>query len=203
MDGAVLQEIFEAWSDRLGLLTTQEWAAPTRLPGWMVRDLVAHIVPDERGAELLRSSRVESPAVTSAAQILRIYNMPGGYARANADITAEAARQASAVGPERLVAHFTDNAPKLIAELRGLDPNTGVAHPISQLGTVSFGALTQYFLVEATVHLLDLLDAVGGDPVPASALSRTAEILSAVPDPVAFIESATGRSNAAVLPVMR
>ncbi|MFI5777096.1 maleylpyruvate isomerase N-terminal domain-containing protein [Nocardia sp. NPDC051570] len=203
MDSVILAEIFTAWSERVSALTPEQWGAPTRLPGWTVQDLVAHLAPDKRVLELLRSPRVETPAVTSGAQMLRIYNLPGGVAHAAAEQNAESARDAATAGPRTLIAYFTDDGPEVIAEFRSTDPNVGVAHPHPAIGTVSFGALVQVIVVEATVHLLDLIAAVGGGPVPDAALRRTAEILSAVPDPVAFIQSATGRSTEPVLPVLR
>ncbi|MCM6776016.1 maleylpyruvate isomerase N-terminal domain-containing protein [Nocardia sp. CDC159] len=203
MDGTVLAEVFAAWAARVRALTEAEWSTPTRLPGWTVQDLVAHMAPDKRVLELLRGPRVDSPAITSGAQMLRIYNMPGGVAHTAADQNAELAREAASAGPEALVAFFIDDGPEVIAEFRNADPNIGVAHPHPALGTVSFGTLIEVMIVEATVHMLDLMAAVGGDPIPAAALRRTAEILSAVPDPVEFIEAASGRSTATVLPVMR
>ncbi|RDI64586.1 maleylpyruvate isomerase N-terminal domain-containing protein [Nocardia pseudobrasiliensis] len=203
MDSTVLQEIFAAWSERVAALTPEEWAAPTRLPGWSVQDLVAHLAPDKRVLELLRGPRVESPTVISGAQMLRIYNLPGGVAHTAAEQNAELAREAAAAGPETLIGRFVTDGPEVIAEFRGVDPNAGVAHPDPTIGTVSFGALIQVIIVEATTHLLDLIAAVGGDQAPAAALRRTVEILSAVPDPATFIETATGRSTIPVLPVLR
>ncbi len=203
MDSTVLRDLFAAWSERVAALTPEEWAAPTRLPGWSVQDLVAHLAPDKRVLELLRGPRVESPAVTSGAQMLRIYNLPGGVAHAAAEQNAERARDAAAVGPETLVGYFVTDGPEVIAEFREADPNAGVAHPDPTIGTVSFGALIQVIIVEATTHLLDLIAAVGGDPAPAAALRRTVEILSTVPEPTAFIEAATGRSATPILPVLR
>ncbi|NKW70147.1 hypothetical protein GS943_17265 [Rhodococcus hoagii] len=57
--------------------------------------------------------------------------------------------------------------------------------------------------MEATVHWLDVIDAVGGDEPEPMALERARDVLAAVPDPLAFVEAATGRSGDPVLPVMR
>ncbi|MBF6327597.1 maleylpyruvate isomerase N-terminal domain-containing protein [Nocardia transvalensis] len=203
MDISALDEVFGVWCARVVALTPEEWVAPTRLPGWTVQDLVAHMAPDKRVMEFLRGPRVEEPTVTSGAQMLRIYNQPGGIAHTMADTAAELAREAATIGADTLIRHFLDDGPDLLAEFRSADPAVGLPYPHAELGTVSFRAVAEVLLVEATVHLLDLIAAVGGDRPPADALRRTAEILSAVPDPVAFIESATGRSSAAVLPVMR
>ena len=58
--------------------------------------------------------------------------------------------------------------------------------------------------MEATVHLLDLADAVGGVQPSEQALAATRDLLIAIPDPIATIESLAGRSDpATVLPVIR
>ena len=49
--------------------------------------------------------------------------------------------------------------------------------------------------MEATVHLLDLADAVGGVQAPKTALGATRDLLVAVPDPSAAIEVLAGRAD--------
>jgi hypothetical protein len=58
-------------------------------------------------------------------------------------------------------------------------------------------------LLEAVVHLLDVLDALGRAPdLPAGALRETVHLLADLADPVAFIEGATGRAGSP-LPLLR
>jgi hypothetical protein len=58
-------------------------------------------------------------------------------------------------------------------------------------------------IMEATVHLLDLQDALGQPPhVPADGLAHTAALLAAMAPPMAFIEAATGRGTAELFPVL-
>lgn len=201
MEITVLEQLSRTWGERVAALTPEEWATPTRLPGWTVRDLVAHMAPDDQVLDFLRGERVEAPAVTSSPQWLRRFNEPGGPAHTLAEDVAAGAQQAATVGTETLVRYFAEFGPAMIAEFRAAAPDVGLIHPI--LGAVSFRAIADTTTVEATVHLLDLIDAVGGAPVPPAGLRRTAEILAAVADPVDFIEAATGRSQARVLPVMR
>ncbi|WP_280383423.1 maleylpyruvate isomerase N-terminal domain-containing protein [Nocardia wallacei] len=201
MDITTLEQLCLTWGERVAALTPAQWTTPTRLPEWTVQDLVAHMAPDKQVLDFLRGERVESPTVTSGAQWLRIFNEPGGAAHTLADDVAEQAQQCSVIGPEALVRHFAEDGPAMLDELRDADPAAGLVHPV--LGTVSFQALTDTMIVEATTHLLDLIDAIGGDAPPEPGLRRTVEILSAVADPVAFIEAATGRSHTPVLPVMR
>ena len=63
---------------------------------------------------------------------------------------------------------------------------------------------TRIVLLESTVHLLDVLAALGRAPdVPATALREAAHLLAELADPVAFVEAATGRSSRSPLPVVR
>lgn len=58
--------------------------------------------------------------------------------------------------------------------------------------------------MEATVHQLDLIAAIGGDPPPCRTLTSVRDLLARVADPTALIEAATGRiPPGAVLPVVR
>ena len=64
--------------------------------------------------------------------------------------------------------------------------------------------ITDVAVLEATIHLLDVVAAVGGDGPPPDALEFVGALLARLPDPVAFIEAATGRgATAGVLPVLR
>jgi hypothetical protein len=54
------------------------------------------------------------------------------------------------------------------------------------------------------VHLLDLVDAVGGVQPSRQALATTRDLLIAVPDPIAAIEVLAGRADpAAAVPAIR
>lgn len=76
-----------------------------------------------------------------------------------------------------------------------------MGHPV--LGSVTVAALVEVSVMEHTVHLLDLVAAVGGPPPPAAAVRRSLELVTAVPDPAALLEALTGRGGTAVLPVIR
>jgi hypothetical protein len=58
--------------------------------------------------------------------------------------------------------------------------------------------------VEATVHLLDLQDALArpAAEVPAEGLTHTAAVLVQMAPPVDFIEAATGRSRIGLFPLL-
>jgi hypothetical protein len=58
-------------------------------------------------------------------------------------------------------------------------------------------------VVEATVHLLDVLRALDRTPgVPEAGLAHTAEVIAAIAPPIDFIEAATGRASTDLFPVM-
>jgi len=201
MDVAVLGQVWRAWAERVAGLSDGQWDARTRLAGWTVLDLVAHMAPDERVVEFLCAPQVSDPAVTSGAEMLRRFNAPGGTAHTMADELAEMARRAAKVGPRALVRSFAENSPIILDVLQAAPSDSGLPHP--SFGSVSIAAVAETAVVEGTVHLLDLIDAVGGAPPPADALAMATRILSAVPAPAAFIEAVTGRDGRGVLPIMR
>ncbi|MER7580241.1 maleylpyruvate isomerase N-terminal domain-containing protein [Kitasatospora sp. NPDC097691] len=200
---ALLAEAWGSWAERGAALGAADWDRATRLPEWTVRDLYAHVAPVPEMFTGLRTAVLDGPAeITTGAGILRAYNRPGGLAHTAAGQVAEAAKQtAVAAGPAELLARFGVEGPAALAALDDLPPGTTVAHPL--LGSVTVGALGEVALMEATVHLLDLIAAVGGPPPADAALRATRALLVEVADPVAFIEAASGRSTEAVLPVIR
>ncbi|WP_316527753.1 maleylpyruvate isomerase N-terminal domain-containing protein [Kitasatospora brasiliensis] len=200
---SLLAEVWASWAERGAALDAKDWDRPTRLPAWTVRELYAHVAPVPEMFTGLRGVVQDGPAeVTDGAGILRAYNRPGGIAHTAAEQVADAAKQAAeAVEPAVLIARFGVEGPAALAGLADLPPATTVAHPL--LGSVTIGALGEVALMEATVHLLDLIAAVGGPPPAEGALRFTRALLAELADPVAFIEAATGRGDRPVLPVLR
>ncbi|MET8627031.1 maleylpyruvate isomerase N-terminal domain-containing protein [Kitasatospora sp. NPDC004669] len=199
----LLAEAWASWGERGAALGAEDWGRATRLTDWTVRELYAHVAPVPEMFTGLRAAVQDGPAeVSSGAGVLRAYNRPGGIAHTAAGQIAETAkRTAEAAEPAVLIARFGVEGPAALAGLADLPPDTVVAHPL--LGSVTVGALGEVALMEATVHLLDLIAAVGG-PAPAEgALNFTRDLLAEVADPVAFIEAAAGRGSAPVLPVIR
>ncbi|GHF83529.1 hypothetical protein GCM10018790_71480 [Kitasatospora xanthocidica] len=200
---AVLAMTWTSWAQRGAALDAEDWDRPTRLPAWTVRELYAHAAPVPEMFTGLRAAVLDAPAgITTGAGILRAYNRPGGLAHTAAGQIADAAKEAAGrTDPAVLIARFGVEGPAALAALDDLPPDTTVAHPL--LGSVRLGALGEVALMEATVHLLDLIAAVGGPPPADEALAATRALLAEVADPVAFIEAATGRTAGAVLPVIR
>ncbi|QBS42898.1 maleylpyruvate isomerase N-terminal domain-containing protein [Nocardia sp. CS682] len=203
MNTEMLDELWRSWAERGAVLTAEQWATPTRLPGWSVRALFAHVAPDPAIMATMRDARVTGPpAAENGAEILRIFNAPGGLAHTAADdIAVQASETAEHIDTDALLRRFAEDGPRALAELGAIDPATVLPHP--HLGAVTYQALLEVAIVDVTVHLLDLIAAIGGPPVPQATLRGVAQVLAAVPDPVDFIEAATGRSPSTVLPVMR
>lgn len=201
---AMLAEAWASWAQRAGVISAQEWERPTRLPGWTVRELYAHVAPVPEMFAGLREAVLDGPAeIGDGAGVLRAYNRPGGVAHTAAGQVADLAREAARLAePAVLVARFGVEGPAALEALADVPPQTAVAHPL--LGSVTVGALGEVALMEATVHLLDLVAAVGGPPPAQGALHFTRAMLAEVADPVAFIEAAAGRGGVqSVLPVIR
>jgi uncharacterized protein (TIGR03083 family) len=201
-DRALLIRLWRSWAERARELSDEQWTAPTRLPGWTVRDLYVHVTPDALIALLADPASDGTAKVTSAAEMLRVFNADPVAAEPMHRRIAEMVRRAATdVGRGTLVERFAVELPQAFDRLTGLGRETVVPHPL--LGSVTLGALLDLAILETTVHLLDVVDAVGGPPPEPEALERTRNVLAAVPDARAFIEAASGRSGARILPVMR
>lgn len=203
-DAEVVQQLWTTWAARGAKLSTAQWARPTRLSGWTVRDLYAHAAPEPDELINFLSTRAEGPpSVTTGAAILRAFNRPDGVAHvAASDIADAAAATAARVSTDDLVARFRAvTEPAFVARLRAIPPGQVVPHPV--LGTVTVAALVEVSVMEHTVHLLDLIDAVGGAPAPEAAVQRALDIVAAVPAPEHLLETLTGRAPGTNLPVVR
>ncbi len=193
-EALLLAQCWQYWAERCVAMSPDEWATPTRCPPWDVAALVAHVAPDPAIIRQLAGTVVDGePAVADPALLLRQFNEPGGPAHAMAaELAAKAAERAKELGPKELVGRFVESGALLLGEA-DLPMTTVVAHPVA--GSVTVGVMTAVAIVEATVHYLDLLDAVGGDPLPVEALDYTRDILVRVSEPGPLIEAITGRRN--------
>lgn len=199
----LLVELWGSWAERGAVLTPEQWRTPTRLPGWTVHALYAHVAPDPVVMrDMLAATITGDGAVLTGADALRAFNKADGFAHTGADAIADqAVREAESISTATLLRRFVEGGAAAVAALGEVDLTTVVAHP--HLGSVTYLALAELAIVDTTVHMLDLIAAVGGPPVPEAALGYTRQVLAAVPEAVDFIEAATGRTETVVLPVMR
>jgi hypothetical protein len=142
--------------------------------------------------------------VLSAPEILKGYNVEGGVAHTLAQPVADRARQdADRLGREELVDRFEAPAEQAIKSLGAADPEFLIPWPLSD-GVTPLREGIRIVLLEATVHLLDVLRALNRNPaLPRSALDESAALLAATVPQIDFIEAATGRTMTSPLPVLR
>jgi uncharacterized protein (TIGR03083 family) len=197
-----LADAWERWARRCAELTPQQWSTPTRCNRWDVHALVAHVCPDPAMFGMLDDAVVDGPAaVTDAAEMLRRFNEPDGVAHTSADSLAEqAVADADKLTPEKVVTRFSECA--RILRDRPMPDTTVITYPV--VGSATLAVIGETALMEATVHLLDLADAVGGVEPSPEALAATRDLLVAVPDAVAVVEVLAGRADASTaIPAIR
>jgi uncharacterized protein (TIGR03083 family) len=198
-----LARLWTAWSRQGRALSPDQWDRPTRLGDWTIRMLYAHAAGWPVGfSRLVGLVRDTEPTHATAAALLRDFNRPGGIASSQAgDVATRARETASASTAAELIEQFAITGPRAIATARRLGPVVvdyfgRALLPLEE--AVSIGIL------EATVHLLDLQRALGEPPdLPAAGVEHTVALLTQMAPPVDFIELATGRSSAALFPVLR
>lgn len=198
----VLEQSWRAWAERLRAISPDQLDAPTRLGGWTVRALLAHITPDvEQLRALLGAAQEGPPAAGDAPGVLRMFNLPGGVAETMGPAIEQMAIEvAPSLTPDDAARRF-EQAADLVATA-ALDPQTVIPYP--GVGSTTVGAVTDIAIVEATVHALDLVAAIGGPPPPDAAIAHARDVLARVAEPVALVEVLTGRADpATVLPVIR
>jgi uncharacterized protein (TIGR03083 family) len=193
----VLADTWLRWARRCSELTPQQWSTATRCEPWDVRGLVAHLCPNRSMFDVLASARTPEPA----ADMLRRFNAPDGIAHTSADGIAErATADATTLTPDDAVTSFTECAEILCTT--PMSKETVISYPV--VGSTTLAVVAEVALMEATVHLLDLADAVGGVEPSERALAATRDLLIAIPDPIAAIEVLAGRADpATAVPAIR
>jgi uncharacterized protein (TIGR03083 family) len=197
-----LADAWERWARRCATLTPEEWSTPTRCSGWDVAALLAHVCPDPAMFDRLNAAIVDGPAaVTDAAEMLRRFNKPDGIAHTSADSLAEqAVADAQALTPETAASRFTECA--RILRATPMSDHAVIGYPT--VGSTTLAVVAEAALMESTVHLLDLADAVGGIEPSNEALTATRDLLIAVPDATAAVEVLAGRKPpGAAVPTIR
>ncbi|OBB44913.1 maleylpyruvate isomerase N-terminal domain-containing protein [Mycobacterium sp. 852002-51961_SCH5331710] len=198
----VLADAWQRWARRCAELTADEWSTPTRCGDWDVAALLAHVCPEPAMFDRLTGAVIDGPAaVTDAATLLRRFNEPDGVANTNAESLAEqAVSESAALTPRAAARRFEESARVLRAT--PMPAETTIAYPV--VGSTTLAVVAETALMEATVHLLDLADAVGGVEPSAEALNATRDLLICVPDATLAVEVLAGRADPArVFPAIR
>ncbi|HLH24487.1 MAG TPA: maleylpyruvate isomerase N-terminal domain-containing protein [Chloroflexota bacterium] len=171
------------------------WQQPTRLPGWDVTTLVAHLARGLGRIAAYAATPLDEPARRDRVSYFR-YDAAGMAG----DVTARAREAARGATPASLTAALRDAVPAARAAVAGLAPTTVIPSAIAPIMLVEYLPTR---LLEACVHGLDLRQALGAPPVPTpgvlASTVATLEGLLAAPRPagladdVAFVEAAAGR----------
>jgi uncharacterized protein (TIGR03083 family) len=197
-----LEALWSVWAEHGLAMTDEQWGRPTRLGDWDVRSLYAHAGSWPFSfTSLVDRVRDVEPTHATAASILRAFNAPDGVAHRRRDRVAAGAREdAATYSTAQMVEQFATAGPRAIATARELGP---VVVDYFGLAMLHLDEAVSIGIMEATVHLLDLQRALGQPPhVPAAGLAHTTALLAEMAPPVEFIEAATGRSTAALFPVL-
>lgn len=198
-DIAVLGGLWSRWW-QLGHLDEVAWSAPTRLPGWRVKELYAHVA---RGVDTL-AVLLDSPATgmvvdvpDAAGYFARVPSGPAGAAQ----VARTAIRFAADTKPAALRERFGRRGPETLTAATAAGPHTVLA---SIAGPIHLHAYVITRIVEATVHHLDLQHALDIDErLPELAVRRTVQTLTQLTPAVPFIELATGRdTDRGIFPVL-
>lgn len=199
-----LDAVWVCWARTAGTLTGEGWARPSRCAGWDVAALYAHVGLFPHAMRNAPPLPAEPGVGLTAAAILRGFNAPDGVAHEMAAEVADGAvRLAAETGPDGLRRIFTEDAPQAVGVLREHACGDRVPWPAAA-GMTTWGEAVRIVLLESTVHLLDVLDALGrASEVPPTALRETVHLLAEVADPVALVETATGRTATPVFPLLR
>ena len=198
-----LELLWAAWEQHGRSLSAEQWQHPTRLGDWTVRMLYAHAAGWPFGfSHLVGQVREVQPTHATAAALLGDFNRSGGVATRESGRVAAAAREdAATYSPAQMIEQFARTGPQAIATARQLGP---VVVDYFGRAMLALEEAVSIGILEATVHLLDLQRALGLPPqVPPAGVEQTVRMLAQMAPPVDFIELATGRTSAALFPVLR
>ena len=171
------------------------WQQQTRLTGWDMATLVAHLARGLGRISAYGATPLDVPPERDRISYLR-YDAAGMAA----DVTARAREAAEGATPASLRAWLREVVPAARATVAALQPATVIP---SAIGPIMMIEYLPTRLLEACVHGLDLRVALGAPltPTPGALASTVATLegLLAAPRPadladdVTFVEAATGR----------
>ncbi|OLF15480.1 maleylpyruvate isomerase N-terminal domain-containing protein [Actinophytocola xanthii] len=196
-DLTLVRQAWEQWAKVGAGLSDVEWARPTRLTGWDVLTLYAHVARSVEVLAGLLDEPLPGTAPERADASAYFASFAGVREQAARQVDA-VARRAAAAGPAPLVASLAGDGPAVLdrAEAAG-EVTVGTVG-----GTIALPDYLLTRLVEATIHLLDLRHAVPGPGPAPEAVDRVVDVLVGIAGPVAFVESATGRADLSIFPLL-
>lgn len=200
-DVEVLAGLWRSWAGLGRGLEPAQWRAATRLPGWTVRTLFAHVA---RSVEVLDGALgrpvSEPPRCGDAREYFAVLATWGPEGPRSVD---RAARQAATAPVTRLVHRMEVAGPAVLDAVRSAVRGAGRPVLDSPAGPIALPDYVLTRVVEATVHLLDAAAVLPRAPRPSDeALGRTADVLVDLVGADRFVEHATGRSPASPFPAL-
>ncbi|GIJ22104.1 maleylpyruvate isomerase N-terminal domain-containing protein [Micromonospora lutea] len=141
---------------------------PTRCRGWLVTDLLFHVLCDAQRALVALASPAEPPATVDSVSYW--HSFPGGAG--SAEQAWSGRRHAAAFdSPSRVVQLWTDTAPAAVRAAGNADPAGFVT---TQGQVLRVADLLDTLTTEAVIHHLDLLLDLPDAPLPGTAATRVA-----------------------------
>ncbi|SEP43250.1 maleylpyruvate isomerase N-terminal domain-containing protein [Amycolatopsis saalfeldensis] len=156
-----------------------QWVTPSGCTGWLVQDLVFHLVIDAQDVLITLASTTEAPATRDAVTYWQPSDQPTGTDPESAFVRRGAAAYADL---DRLAHHFDDLAVAAGRAAAAADPAARVETCDEVFTVADYLAV---YVVESTLHHLDLvrhLSGVDGPPPETAAATR------------AMVEKVTGQA---------
>ncbi|WP_262285035.1 maleylpyruvate isomerase N-terminal domain-containing protein [Micromonospora sp. MA102] len=144
---------------------------PTRCQGWLVADLLFHVLCDAQRALVALASPAPGPADVDDVSYWRAFT-PGGDDEASVKHAWWARRSAAAFDrPSGVVRIWSDTAPAAVRAAAAADPD---GHVTTQGHVLRVPDFLATLTTEAVIHHLDLVVDLPDAPLPAEAPTRVA-----------------------------
>lgn len=146
----VLTGLFATWDSidaLLAGLTDEQWEAPTSLPGWSVRDVVAHII----GTEMMLSG-TPTPDIDITGRD-HVHNDIGA-------LNERWVEHLRSESPQELLATYRDVIAKRKAALTAMTPEEWNTVTFTPAGPDSYGRFMRVRIFDCWVHENDIRDAL-------------------------------------------
>ncbi|BBY79530.1 hypothetical protein MPUL_06880 [Mycolicibacterium pulveris] len=166
---AVLTGLFGVWDDVAALgagLDDAQWQAPTALPGWSVRDVVAHLI----GVESMLQGRDTPDADVDVSTLEHVRNDIGA-------MNERWVRQLRRISPAELLEQFRSITADRREALTALSDDDWNAVTMTPAGPDSYGRFMRVRVFDCWMHEHDIRDAIG-QPASETELVRPAAELA-------------------------
>ncbi|MBM7367029.1 maleylpyruvate isomerase family mycothiol-dependent enzyme [Gordonia hydrophobica] len=158
-------------ADLASALTDEQWTAPSGLPGWELRDIVAHVI----GTESMLAGRVPDSSIDTST-IDHVQNPIGELNERWIDHYRQRSR-------DELMADYATVTAERNTAMWGMTEGQWDAETATPVGPDSYGRFMRVRVFDCWMHEIDLRDAAGlGDPTePAPASWALQEIAATLP----------------------